>query len=131
MTVSEDGSLRVRGISWVQAILDRKVVVVMSALARCGASGEILQVAPFRVLIELIREFGTKNVVLFAGDNRSGIQSEAGYLETIRVDLLHKNHKYKEMDVVRELVRGGADVTLTSVAGLGVGGVERGTRIVP
>lgn len=118
LRLTEDGTLVIGNVGWIEQLIEQKTVPVISAVAY-DVEGQIREVNAAKAATGISQSLPSLDVtvVFFTKNNRPGIAADDGIQEEVTVSQLPAE-VLPEPDAVREVARSGLPVLVTDVRGL-------------
>ncbi len=125
VTVDEDGVVRVGRATWLEELLDRKVVPVLAAMARRGEGSEIVEIGAEPLLEGLTNAYSPDGLAVFVRMG-SGLERAEG-----EIALEDSGDALPDSAVVESLLRKGVTVHVITPARLRSQGPSEWPRLAP
>jgi acetylglutamate kinase len=132
LQMGETGGVQAHNVGWLAALLQQRILPVVSALAEHPDEGRVREVNPAAVLValaEALAEDFDPTAVLFTTTDQPGLVAAGGTRETVDVDAAASADAIAAPEAVRSFAAAGLPMLITNAKGLLSGEAPSGTHV--
>jgi acetylglutamate kinase len=133
LQLDEEGAVTVSRLGWVEALLQQRVLPVVSALVKHPGEGRVREVYAAEAAVALAEAFERfeTTVVFFTTSGQSGIADVEGIQDEIALDAIADDGPVPDVAAARDIAQAGVPVLVSHLDGVFDGEAPTGTRVQP